>query len=492
MSLLFLVSTFALLLFLTLVLRKALLFSAGASLLFAILCQAVIFGFDGYALLRAILHGLLTAIEIGLLVCGALLFFNFLKSGDFLQKLRQSIEQFSTNKLIVTLVLVLFFGSFIEGISGFGTPAMIIAPLLVVLGFPPHLAAVLPLLANTVPVLFGAVGTPVKIGFADLPVTQVPVYGTLLLILPVLLMPFFFRSLLANNRLLLQQDTKAKTYAIALSAGVAFILPFFLFSFTGPEFPSILSAVAGLTVWLLFINNIRPANSVISTKTLLQFFQTFRPYLFIAFLLLAGKLALQDVKTVITWPTIGLQKNIAAFQPGLVFVIGLVVLYFLSAQKAAVSLKEIVAGTFAKLPAVLGTITCLTILARLLSQNLDVSEIFGDATSLPLPVFYLGAVGTGLLGSFMAGSATVSNLLFGNQWFQLGTQYGLPVQLLLACQLAGAAIGNALSIQNIVMVQAVLDEKGLERVVIGKLWKAILLFVLLIVFTALVIGMVMA
>ena len=489
MSLLILLFTFTLLLLLTLVWKRTLLLSAGASLLFAILMQAVFYGLEYAALSRAVLHGALTAIEIGLLVFGALSFFNYLKAGDFLPKLQQSVRQFSTNRLIVTILLVLFFGAFVEGISGFGTPAMIIAPLLLALGFSPALAAVLPLLANTVPVLFGAVGTPVKIGFAELPVDKVPVYGTLLMVVPVMVLPFFFKRYLAQENSLRTTDSNRKTALVLISAGIAFALPFVLLSFAGPEFPSILSGIIGLLFWLFVVRMINPSGSVINAKTLLQFFQTFKPYLLIALLLLLAKLLLGNAKTVIAWPQIGLQKNIAAFQPGIIFLLGMMLLYLTSRQRTTVNLKRIFVQTLARLPAVLGTITFLAILARLLSQNLDVTEVFGEATSLPSGVFYAGAVLTGVLGSFMAGSATVSNLLFGAQWYQIGTGYTLPVQLLLACQLAGAAIGNALSIQNIVMVQAVLNEKGLERVVIGKLWKVIFLFFVLVSVAALVIAM---
>ena len=488
MSFVILLLTFTLLLLLSLVWKKTLLFSAGAALFFAIVLQVAFLGLTFTAFLRAVLHGVLTATEIGLLVFGALSFFNYLKAGDFLPRLQQSVRHFSANRLIVTILLVLFFGSFIEGISGFGTPAMIIAPLLLALRFPPALAAVLPLLANTVPVLFGAVGTPVKIGFAELPVTNVPIYSALLMVLPVLVLPFFFYTLLKREQLLPSADSKAKTYAIALGAGLAFALPFVLLSLTGPEFPSILAAVAGLLLWLFSVRMLRPSYSSINAKALLGFFQTFRPYLLVALLLLLAKLLLQNTGAVLSWPSIGLKKNIAAFQPGIVFLMGILLFYFTTGQKTLVAPKKIFAQTLAKLPSVLGTIACLAILARLLSQNLNAAEIFGEGTLLPPALFYLCAVLTGLLGSFMAGSATVSNLLFGAQWFQIGAEYNLPVQLLLACQLAGSAIGNALSIQNIVMVQAVLNEQGLEKVVIRKLWKIILLFALFISVVAVVLS----
>jgi len=107
---------------------------------------------------------------------------------------------------------------------------------------------------------------------------------------------------------------------------------------------------------------------------------------------------------------------------------------------------------------------------------------------MPVIVFYVLAFVTGFIGSFMAGSATVSNLLFGLEWYQLGQQYKLQISLLLACQLAGAALGDALSIQNIAMVQYVLNEKGLESIIIKKLWKMVLLLFLSVSAASILIG----
>jgi hypothetical protein len=76
MSLLVLVSTFVLLLLLTLAWKKSLLVSAGAALAFACLFQTAVYGFNPATLLSAGIHDSLTALEIALLVIGALSFFN--------------------------------------------------------------------------------------------------------------------------------------------------------------------------------------------------------------------------------------------------------------------------------------------------------------------------------------------------------------------------------------------------------------------------------
>jgi lactate permease len=98
------------------------------------------------------------------------------------------------------------------------------------------------------------------------------------------------------------------------------------------------------------------------------------------------------------------------------------------------------------------------------------------------------ALTTGFLGSFIAGSATVSNLMFGPEWYAVGQQLRLNTALLLAAQLAGSGLGNALSVQNIAMVQAVLNEKDLGPGIINKLWKPILFILLLAMITAVVVS----
>ena len=142
MSLLVLAISFSVLLFFTVVLKKNLLVSALVSLFSTVLILVL----AGHArldnILAASVHGLLVALEIGLLVFGALLFYNYLKEDGFIQQLENALQQFSTNKLVIAILLAFFFGSFVEGVSGFGTPAMIFAPLLLGLGFPAYLAAI--------------------------------------------------------------------------------------------------------------------------------------------------------------------------------------------------------------------------------------------------------------------------------------------------------------------------------------------------------------
>src|SRR6202035_2151299 len=74
---------------------------------------------------------------------------------------KQQIAALSTDRRLQALLIAFCFGAFVEGAAGFGTPVAISAALLLGLGFQPRLAARLALLANTAPVAFGALGTPI-------------------------------------------------------------------------------------------------------------------------------------------------------------------------------------------------------------------------------------------------------------------------------------------------------------------------------------------
>jgi uncharacterized membrane protein YhdT len=117
-----------------------------------------------------------------------------------------------------------------------------------------------------------------------------------------------------------------------------------------------------------------------------DFYSTFKPYLFIALLLVAGKFLLADLKFNINYPGIQLKKSISAFQPGLIFVVGLLLLWVNNKNKAEISLKTIFGQTAIRLPVTLVTIVCLAILAKLVSQDLDLGNVFSSA-NIPAPLF---------------------------------------------------------------------------------------------------------
>ena len=98
---------------------------------------------------------------IGWIIVNALFLYNLTVQTGTFETIRLSVARVSPDRRIQALLIAFSFGAFIEGASGFGTPVAISAALLMGLGFPPLQAAGLSLIANTAPVAFGAIGTPI-------------------------------------------------------------------------------------------------------------------------------------------------------------------------------------------------------------------------------------------------------------------------------------------------------------------------------------------
>ena len=114
--------------------------------------------------LASTLQGLVITIGVLWIIFGAILLLNTLKYSGGITAIRAGFATISPDRRIQAIIIAWLFGCFIEGASGFGTPAAIAAPLLVAIGFPALAAVLLGMLVQSTPVSFGAVGTPIIIG----------------------------------------------------------------------------------------------------------------------------------------------------------------------------------------------------------------------------------------------------------------------------------------------------------------------------------------
>src|SRR5690554_7519908 len=113
------------------------------------------------------LQGLVVTAGILWIIFGAILLLNTLKHSGGIQAIRAGFMTISPDRRVQAIIIAWLFGCFIEGASGFGTPAAIVAPLLVAIGFPAMAAVMLGMLVQSTPVSFGAVGTPIIIGITS-------------------------------------------------------------------------------------------------------------------------------------------------------------------------------------------------------------------------------------------------------------------------------------------------------------------------------------
>jgi L-lactate permease len=362
-------------------------------------------------------------------------------------------------------------GSFMEGIAGFGIPALLIAPLILTVGFKPITAIVLPLAANTTAVLFGALGTPLRIGLGINEPNEVVTIITILNTLPVLVIPFMLTYLLSKTEQL--KISWIKEWKMLLGAGVCFYVPFALTAMFSIEFPSVVAGIAGL---LCFVFVFVPKNEKITGRI---WWNTFSPYLFFIVLILLWKFTTQNVHFSLS-PDI---KDVSFFQPGIVFIIAaIIVLLFLNKKNFGIQLftliKDVVYSIRLSAITILLLIGFTQLIAKSLSEN--VSSLTVSMNQSWRMVFQPII---GISGSFITGSATMSNLLFAGS---LSTVAWAQQPLFAALLHTGSAVGNAISLQNIIMVKSVVPENISESRILKHNMPVVGVYVVLVVLSALI------
>jgi len=261
--------------------------------------------------------------------------------------------------------------------------------------------------------------------------------------LPALAIPFMLTYLLSKTEEL--KISLKKEWKMLLGAGVCFYVPFALAAMFTIEFPSVVAGIAGL---LLFVFVFIPKNEKIAGRI---WWNTFSPYLFFIVLLLLWKFVSQNARFSLS-PDI---KDVSFFQPSIIFIIASIcVLFTLKKKDFGKSVVSLMKESLHKirLPAV--TILLLICYTQLIAKSLSVN--ISSLTALmnqPLQIVVQPLIG--ISGSFITGSATMSNLLF------VGSLSGLTLSqqpLLTAMLHTGSAVGNAISLQNIIMVKSVIPE----------------------------------
>ena len=136
--------------------------AAGAALLTALVVSVAVFGMPARAAVATAVYGAAYGLlPIGWIILNAVFLYSLtVETGQF-EIVKQSVGHLSADRRIQALLIAFSFGAFIEGAAGFGTPVAICSALLIGLGFTPLHAAGLSLIANTAPVAFGAIGTPI-------------------------------------------------------------------------------------------------------------------------------------------------------------------------------------------------------------------------------------------------------------------------------------------------------------------------------------------
>ena len=424
----------------------------------------------GYFSIPAI-NGIVISIELALLLFGAYLLFKLLQANDHFRTLNQITSAFSS-RLTVIILFAYFLGSFMEGVAGFGIPAMLITPMLFTLGFRPQTCIIIPLAANTTAVTFGALGTPLKIGLGILEPDAAVQFTVFLNFIPAILLPFFLAFLFEKT-----EQTKInwrENWKMLLGAGVIYAVLYLSTGLFTIEYASVISGILGMLLYTFFFV------SKEENPPLRSWFDTFYPYLIFILLLLVSKYFLSHL----SWSIAEGTRAISLYQPGIIFILAALVYHLYIKAKVSSPLSfdyhlkstsQVVSKTVLTLFVLVSYAQFIRVDIALLTQN-HLSDLGEGAKLIVSPIL-------GIVGTFLSGSATMSNLIFGNT-IQSAAFAVSNAFLLSALLNTGSAIGNCISLQNILMVKSVINAPEVNYSSIMKLN-----LILIALYLVLVVGM---
>ena len=486
------------------------------------------------------LQGVIGAVGVLIIISGAILLLYTLMESGAMRTIQSGFENINPDHRVQTIVVGFLFLGFIEAAAGFGVPAALVAPLLFALGFPSLVAVVVALAFDTITVNFGAVGAPILIGFdaAVRPVVETLPGGWNTFLTTIserialinLLLIFAFPIIALALMTKLFGTGKNKTwkagfalwrFSLVLSA--VFSIPFVVFAtFFGPETPSLVASLTALAVavwfakkgWLLPKGEVwrfpKEETKHPMIESDMPLWKAWLPYIVTATLLTlsrvipAFKLFLLSF-TIDFTNLLGYEHVNASLQylylPGIIpFMVAAVFGWFLF-RLPINTIQQILKQTASRIlsPTIaLVFAMAMTYLMRGSGGVVEGGVVEGSAGYASMPsviaqslagilgdtwVFFAALVGG--IGSFITGSATVSNSLFGLLQWQTAEQVGINPINALALQNAGAAMGNMLCVLNVVAAASTMGLIGQEGKILAKVFPfAAFYFVLMLIVSA--------
>lgn len=409
--------------------------------------------------------------------------------------LRRALGRLTDDPRMLALLIAWFFALFMEGAAGFGTAVALAAPFLVAAGFPPVTAVVAAMIGHAVGVSFGAVGTPIMpqvaaTGLTGLELSRATgLYHSLLGWIPLAAaMVFVLRGTAdADGRPLV-------TWLWTAGAAAAFLVPFTVFSrFVGPELPTLGGAVFGAAVFVTVVvaaggrDRVTGRGAPVADEpppAPAAVLRAAAPYVALVALVLGTRLvsplrdALQAVELAWTLPGGFGGSMMPLYHPGTMLLAGFLLGVTVQRVEPAQIRAGVVDATRALLPVSVALVAMLG-LSRVMVHAGMIDELAATAAGVAGPAWPLVAAFVGVLGTFVTGSATTSNILFTD--FQQATAQALdlPVAPLVGVQGFGAAIGNAICPHNIVAASATVALTGQEGEVLRRTLAVTLLYALL-------------
>ena len=456
------------------------------SLIVTMLIALFGFAFSVDNLFYSFLYGALKAVSpILIIILMAIFSYNVLLKTEKMEIIKQQFASISTDKSIQVLLLTWGFGGLLEAMAGFGTAVAIPAAILISLGFKPIFSATVSLIANSVATAFGAIGTPVLVLAKETNLDVLHLSTNVVLQLSVLM---FLIPLV----LLFLTDSKLKSlpkniFLALLVGGVSLASQYVAAKYMGAESPAIIGSILSIIVIVIYgkltaSKEEKTRKSHLKTKDILNAWSI---YLLILFLIILTSPLFPGLRHTLenNWITrISLPINASTVNYTISWLTHAGVLLFIGTfiggliQGAKVKdLFIVLWNTVKQLKKTFITVICLVGLSTIMDSSGMIAVI---ATALATGSLYpLFAPVIGCLGTFITGSDTSSNILFGKLQANVAGQIHVSPDWLSAANTVGATGGKIISPQSIAIATSAGNQQGKE----GEILKAAIPYALIYV-----------
>ncbi|MCD2256341.1 L-lactate permease [Agrilactobacillus fermenti] len=424
--------------------------------------------------LTGALEGIVMAIwPIVYVILAALFTYNLTTASGAMKVIQDMLSSITTDRRILVLIIAWGFGGFLEAIAGFGTAVAIPAGILIAFGVEPIRASVICLIANTTPTAFGAIGLPV-ITLANVTHLDTPHLSfivTMQLLPLIILIPFVLVAMVGGG-------TKAiKGVGLTtLLSGVAFAVPqVFVAKFVGAELPAIVGSVVCIAVTVLMARvqgkNDPEALKHIPQHSSTELLKAWAPFILVFIIVLLASPLVKPINAalakVVTQIPIYTGPKAVPYtinwlsSPGTLIILAT----FIGGLIQGMSVSKIlgVLGTTAKkIWRTLITVCAIVALAKVMGYSGMTTSLAVTLVAIMGPVYPLVAPVIGALGTFITGSDTSSNVLFGNLQLQAATTLKANSFWVVGANMVGATAGKMISPQSIAVAAAATNQEGDE------------------------------
>jgi lactate permease len=456
----------------------------------AMLLAVIVYGMPVKLALASALHGALYGLyPICWIILMAVFLFNLtVKSGQF-EIIKNFMASITPDRRLQALLIAFSFGAFLEGAAGFGAPVAISAAMLVGLGFNPLYAAGICLIANTAPVAFGSVGTPIIMAsrISDIPDMAISqMVGRTLPILSVVV-PFYLVTLMSGLK------RSFEVMPAILVSGISFaFFQWLAANYFGPMLPDVLAGITSIVCMMILLKYWRPKSvwrfseepqQTIDTKlkyTPAEVIRAWSPFLIMTIIIIAWglepvKAALNSIG-IIKFDVLGLGSSILK-PDGTPLVIKPFEFNYFSTPGTAVLIAAIISIPLVGLTYKQGLKVFLETLKQIRFSIVTVAAVVGFAfiannsgMSITMAMA-LASTGSlfpffspilGWLGVFLTGSDTSSNALFCKLQSTSADAIGVDPVVTVSANASGGVTGKMISPQSIAIGAAAVGLVGKE------------------------------